>query len=102
MKIQTKYGPLSFYLLFIAFASAFNYYLTYDGIKLNGLLAMTYTIDTVEGWLAWWAMHKIILYLDRKLPHGDNPVKRIVVQVLLTTTVGLSIIILLTEVVSYN
>ena len=101
MQSTTKYNYTSFFLLFIAFASAFNYYLTYRGIKFDLRLALTYTIDTVEGWLAWFAMHQIIIYLDRKLPYDDKPIRRIAVQTAVTTLAGLSIIILLTELVSY-
>ena len=85
----------------IAFISAFNYYLTYNNIKVNGFLILTYTIDTVEGWLAWWAVRSIIIYLDKKLPYTDKPVRRILIQLLLTTITGLFLIISLTELVSY-
>ena len=97
---QHKYHDVKFFLIAIAFISAFNYYLTYTGIRFNWFLILTYSIDTVQGWLAWWAVRTIIIYLDEKLPYTDRPLKRILIQVLVTTAVGLLIIILLTELVS--
>jgi DNA-binding LytR/AlgR family response regulator len=101
MKDQSRYHDIKFFLVAIAFISAFNYYLTYTNIRLNWFLVITYTIDTVQGWLAWWAVRSIILYLDTRLPYTERPLKRILVQVALTTVAGLLIIILLTELVSW-
>jgi len=78
-----KYNDVKFFLIAIAFISAFNYYLTYTNVKFNWFLIFTYTVDTIQGWLAWWAVRNIILYLDKKLPYGDRPLKRILVQLLL-------------------
>ena len=36
----------------------------YGDIKLNGFLLLTYSIDTVQGWTAWWAVRYIVIYLD--------------------------------------
>ena len=101
MQRSSKYNDIKFFLVFIAFVSAFNYYLTYPQIRLNWFLLITYTIDTVQGWLAWWAVRSIIIYLDKKMPYGDQPLKRILVQLLLTVFTGMMIIILLTELVSW-
>ena len=100
MQARPKYNDVKFFLIAIAFISAFNYYLTWNNIKLNWFLVLTYTIDTVQGWLAWWAVRSIIIYLDRKMPYGDRPSKRILIQLVITTITGLLIIILLTELVS--
>jgi DNA-binding LytR/AlgR family response regulator len=100
MAAQRKYNDIKFFLIAIAFISAFNYYLTYTHIRLNWFLALTYTIDTVEGWLAWWAVRSIVIRLDAAMPYGSHPLKRILVQLLLTTAAGLFIIIFLTEMVS--
>jgi len=100
MQGQYKYHDVKFFLIAIAFISAFNYYLTWNDIRFNWFLVFTYTIDTVQGWLAWWAVRSIIIYLDKKLPYTDRPLKRILVQVLVTTFAGLAIIIILTEIVS--
>ena len=101
MPVHQKYHDVKFFLVAIALISAFNYYLTYNNISFNWFLALTYTMDTIEGWLAWWAVRSIIIYLDKKLPYTDKPAKRIIIQFLLTTVVGLLIIILLTELTSF-
>jgi DNA-binding LytR/AlgR family response regulator len=100
MKKEPKYHDVKFFLVAIAFISAFNYYLTYTNIKFNSFLALTYTIDTVQGWLAWWVVRSIIIWLDKKLPYTNQPLKRILVQVLVTTAAGILVIISLTELVS--
>jgi len=97
MQAQPKYNDVKFFLIAIAFISAFNYYLTWSHIKLNWFLVLTYAIDTVQGWIAWWAVRSIIIYLDKKMPYGDRPLKRILIQLAITTITGLLIIILLTE-----
>lgn len=101
MGTNKKYNDVKFFLVAIAFISAFNYYLTYSNIRFNWFLVLTYTIDTVQGWLAWWAVRSIVIYLDRRLPYGEKPLKRILIQMLVTTFTGLLIIILLTELVSW-
>ena len=101
MSGQSKYHDIKFFLIAIAFISAFNYYLTYTNIRFNWFLAFTYTLDTVQGWLGWWAMRSIIIFLDDKLPYGNKPLKRIGIQLLLTIPAGLLVISLLTELVSW-
>src|SRR5215212_2323193 len=100
MARQQKYHDVKFFLIAIAFISAFNYYLTYSNIKFNWFLILTYSIDTVQGWLAWWTVRSIIIYLDKKQPYANDPLKRIIIQVILTTITGLLVIIALTEIVS--
>src|SRR5262245_3775091 len=97
---SAKYRDVKFFLISIAFISAFNYYLTYTNIKFNGFLLLTYSIDTVQGWMGWWAVRSIVIYLDKKMPYGNRPVKRILIQFFFTTIAGLAVIIALTELVS--
>jgi len=101
MSAKTKYNDIKFFLIAIAFIAAFNYYLTYSNIKLNWFLVLTYTIDTIQGWLAWWAVRSIVIWLDKKMPYSDKPLKRILIQLVLTTIAGQLIIILSTELVSW-
>lgn len=101
MPVQRKYKDVKFFLIAIAFISAFNYYLTYNDIRFNWFLILTYAIDTIQGWLAWWAVRTIIIYLDKKLPYSEKPLKRMLIQLLATTITGLLIISLLTELVSW-
>ncbi len=59
------YHPdIRIFLVAIPLISAFNYYLTYPNIHFNGYLLLTFTIDTLQGYLAWWAVRSIILKLD--------------------------------------
>lgn len=97
---QHKYRDVKFFLIAIAFISGFNFYLTYNHILFNTYFISLYIIDTIQGWLAWLAARSIIIWLDKKLPYANNPARRIIIQFLLTTSAGLCIIILLTELVS--
>jgi len=90
------YPDIPLFLVLIPFISGFNYYLTYTNVKLNWWFVFTYTIDTLTGYAAWLAVRKIILWLDKKIAYAQFT-KRIVVQFLLTTFVGLFIISFLTE-----
>ena len=101
MDSRPKYNDVRFFLIAIACIAAFNYYLTYTNIRFGWFLIITYAIDTIEGWLAWWAVRSIIIYLDKRMPYEVNPVKRIIIQTSVTTLVGLLIIIALTEMVSW-
>ena len=101
MDNRPKYNDVRFFLVAIALIAAFNYYLTYTNIRFGWFLIITYSLDTIEGWLAWWAVRSIILYLDEKMPYETNPLKRIVLQTIITTIIGLLVIIALTEMVSW-
>ena len=94
------YPDIQIFLILIPFISAFNYYLTYSNIQLNWFLALTYTIDTLQGYAAWLGVRYFILYLDKKWPYEENTVLRISFQIIATTIIGLVIIALLTEMVS--
>jgi LytTr DNA-binding domain len=98
---KNPYHPdVALFLILIPFISAFNYYLTYTNIQLNGFLLLTFTIDTVQGYCAWWGVRSFILYLDKKWPYEKGLVKRIVFQLFSTVVIGLFIISVLTELVS--
>jgi hypothetical protein len=67
---KSMYHPdIRIFLLAILLISAFNYYLTYTNIQLNGFLLLTFTIDTLQDYIAWWAVRNIILKLDEKIPY---------------------------------
>jgi len=96
------YHPdIRIFLVAIPLISAFNYYLTYSNIQFNGFLLLTFTIDTVQGYLAWWAVRAIILRLDATLPYTSGLLKRLGMQLVLTLITGMGIIIALTELVSW-
>lgn len=100
--ISKKYRPdILIFLLLIPLISAFNYYLTYSNIQWNGFLLLTFSIDTTQGFIAWLIVRRIIFRLDRVLPFGPKPLKRILIQLGLTTLAGLGFIILTTELISW-
>jgi len=101
MPPKTKYHDIKFFLVAIIFINAFNYYLTYNNVRFNWYFIFTFCNDTVQGWIAWWAVRSIIIFLDQKMPYADNPLKRILAQLFLTSTAGLLIIIILTELASW-
>ena len=94
--IPVKYRDILFFLILIPFINALNYYLTYTHIPFNTHTLITFLIDTADGYIAWWGFRIVILQMDRRMPYSDNPVKRIVIQLIVTSVVGLAIIIVLT------
>ncbi|SHG25995.1 LytTR family DNA-binding domain-containing protein [Flagellimonas flava] len=95
------YPDVSIFLVAIPIISAINYYLTYANVKFNGFLLLTFTIDTVTGYIAWYFVRKLILFLDLKLPYDKGILKRLGVQIPATTFLGLAIISFLTELTSF-
>jgi hypothetical protein len=99
---ENPYHPdITLFLLLIPFISAFNYYLTYSNIRLSWFLVLTFAIDTVQGYAAWWTVRQLILLLDKKWPYEPKPASRILFQILVTTVAGLGVISILTELVSW-
>ncbi len=95
------YPDVVLFLILIPFISAFNYYLTYTNIRPNGFLLLTFSIDTVQGYLAWLGVRYFILYLDKKMPYQKGVLWRIIWQQIGVLFIGLLIISLLTELVSW-
>ncbi|PRX55099.1 LytTR family DNA-binding domain-containing protein [Flagellimonas meridianipacifica] len=91
------YPDIPLFLVLIPFISGFNYYLTYTNVQFNWWFVFTYTLDTLTGYVAWLGARKVILWLDHKMPYVDGFIKRVTIQFLLTTIVGLFIISFLTE-----
>ena len=90
------------FLVLIPFISAINYYLTYSNIQLSWFLFITFTIDTLQGYAAWWVARQFILFLDRKWPYETGGLSRILVQLFGTLFIGLAVISILTELVSWT
>ena len=98
---HTRYQPdVIIFLILIPIISGINYYLTYSNVRLNWFFALTFCIDTCQGYAAWWTVKRIIQYLDRVLTFEQNFVLRLSVQIVTTTLAGLTVIALLTEFVS--
>lgn len=97
-----KYHPdIIVFLFAIPLISAFNYYLTYSNIQLNAFLLLTFVIDTVQGYAAWWVVRSLIIWLDKRVPILKSTAKRLAIQIPTTTLAGLIVISLSTELVSF-
>jgi len=96
-----KYHDITFFLILIPFINALNYYLTYSNISFNTHAALTFTIDTLQGYAAWWVIRSIIIQLDKKLPYSPKPLRRILIQIGLTSFGGLALIIITTEIINW-
>jgi len=92
---------IQFFLVLIPFINVLNYYLTYTHISFSLRTVVTFCIDTLEGYLAWFLFRYIVIFLDGSISIVTHPVKRIVVQLLVTTIAGMLVIIGLTEAVNY-
>ena len=78
-----------------------NYYLTYSDIQVDAYFFLIYSIDTIQGYAAWYACRAVIFLLDRYYPWEKSIVKRMILQVPLVCTILLFVIIALTEIVDY-
>ena len=94
-------SEIKLFLLLIPLINVFNYYLTYNNISLTWRTLLTFSIDTIEGYAAWAAVHFIILYLDQRMPFHENVRKRLIVQIITTVFIGMFIIIALTVIIHY-
>ena len=65
-------SEIKLFLLLIPLINVFNYYLTYNNISLSWRTLLTFSIDTLEGYAAWAAVHFVILYLDQRMPFQEN------------------------------
>lgn len=89
------------FLALIPLINVINYYLTYPQINLSWRLPVTFLIDTLEGYAAWYCSRLIIQRLDDTFPYSRNPLRRVMVQCILTSLVGVGVIIGLTELVNF-
>jgi hypothetical protein len=96
MNERFRIAEIRLFVFLIPVINLFNYYLTYSDISWNLRTLITYAIDTVQGYIAWLAVHSIIIYLDKVLPFEASVLKRLVVQITVTLFAGVSVIALLT------
>ncbi len=61
------------FLLLIPCINTINYYLTYSHIPSGWRLPVTFLIDTLQGYAAWWMIRLLIYYLKlRKVVKWTN------------------------------
>lgn len=94
---KNRYNDVLLFVVLIPLINALNYYLTYSTISFSAFTLITFLIDTFTGYISWLMVKMVILLLDRKLPYGARPLRRILVQLAATTVTGLLTIILITE-----
>lgn len=84
-------------LVLILFINTINYYLTYSSMAPTPFFWLTYSIDTVQGWIVWYAGRAVVLKLDNWYPYSRGVLQRILLQVLLTSIVMLALIVAMTD-----
>lgn len=99
--MESRYKDKGLFLILIPFINALNYYLTYSNIGFNLHTGWTFLVDTLQGYAAWLAIRQLIILLDRKMPYEQDPIKRIIWQLLLTSAAGLMVIIGTTEILNW-
>jgi hypothetical protein len=96
-----NYRDRALILSVVPFISALNYYLTYTQIKWGWFLVITFVLDTLEGYVAWYAGRWAILRFDRWLPWEKHLTYRLVVQVPVVSIIIIGVIVLQTELVNF-
>ncbi len=87
-------------LWLVPFINTINYYLTYSSMAPTPFFFLTYGIDTVQGWIAWYAGRAVVLLLDEWYPYERGILRRILLQIVLTNIAMLGLIIAMTELVN--
>jgi DNA-binding LytR/AlgR family response regulator len=90
-----------FILLFVPFANTINYFLTYTFPKPLDRFLLTYSIDTIQGFLSVLIIRSIIIYLDKKIGYFQNIAYRLVIQIFSTSFFGLLFTSVTTEIICY-
>ena len=96
-----KYKDVKLFLWLIPLINVINYYLTYTGMIPFWRLVITFTLDTLSGYIAWLILRAIIIWLDKRISYTEHPLKRILIQLALTLIGGMGCIILITEFVNF-
>jgi hypothetical protein len=92
---------LRLFLVLIPCINLFNYYLTYSNITLSARTALTFTIDTLQGYAVWLIIHFIIRYLDRVMPFTKNILRRLIIQLITTVVAGVLFLVTSTLILHY-
>lgn len=100
VKYLNKYNDTVIFLVLIPFINTINYHLTYSKPRWDWYTITTYLIDTAQGFIAWWLIRLVIVYLDRKIPYDKALIKRISLQLLITNLIAQGFIIGATEAVN--
>ena len=99
-KYLGKYNDSLLFLVLIPIINTINYHLTYSTPRWDWYTYTTYAIDTASGFIAWWIIRALVLWLDTKIPYLEAPIKRIGLQILATNLAAQGFIIVQTELVN--
>jgi hypothetical protein len=89
------------FVVLIPCINVVNYYLTYSNITFSARTALTFSIDTIQGYAVWLIIHFIIRYLDRVLPFTRDLLKRLVIQLVTTVVAAIVFLIITTLILHY-
>ncbi len=92
-----KYNDILLGAVLIPVINTINYHLTYGHIRWDWFTVATYSIDTVSGYISWWIIRKIVIWMDRAMPYENGFVRRIAAQIGLTNLAVLAFTIGATE-----
>jgi hypothetical protein len=98
--VQIRYNDHLFILLAIPFIAGVNYYLTYSNIHADSFFIITFVLDTLEGYCAWYAARAIIIYLDGRFHWQQGILKRLAIQIPIVAVTVVGILTVLTELVN--
>jgi LytTr DNA-binding domain len=98
---NTRFNDVKLFLWLIPTINIINYYLTYIHFGPFWRIAATFTLDTLQGYIAWLLIRTLIRWLDKRISYEENTTKRIVIQLILTLVAGSGTIILLTELANW-
>lgn len=99
-KYLLRYNDFVLFLLLIPIINTINYHLTYSKIRWDWYTYTTYIIDTITGFLAWYLIRIVIIWMDQNLPFEKGMLKRILWQILITNLVAQGSIIAETEIIN--
>ena len=99
-KYLGKYNDLVLFLIAIPIINTINYHLTYSTIRWDWYTYTTYVIDTLQGFIAWYLIRMVIVWMDKRIPYEKTPIKRILLQILATNVIAQGFIILATEIIN--
>ena len=77
-------------LIGIPVITAFGYYLTYDDTRFNAWLVYEVLSDAFKIFLVWQAVRWCIVQLDKRYPWQPHFVQRLLIQLFLTSVVGIA------------
>lgn len=82
-------------LVCIPAITLFSYYLTYNNIRFNWLLAYELLSDSLKIFIVWQVIKKVIVALDKRYPWHRGLVWRLLLQLPLTCLAGIGALTLL-------